>query len=388
LEEQIKKVLFLMAYPLDSGRGNNKQKFDGQMKSVKRLGYDVWFTACKDGVIFLCHNNEKIKIGKILISKRNFFKLIALCKSIFKIYKIQKFDLCYMRYSPCTFEIINALKVMKKHKTKIIVEIPTYPWRGEIKNNKHITYKFIILVLDFLYFKWMCKYIDLFTLIGENAREYGGIKAINIENGIDFDVNPLKENKNVTEEINILALAKMCYWHAYDRVIEGLKEYYLNNNIKREKILLHLVGSDGDGSLLKWTRMVKEYSLNKYVVIHGEKEGRELNEIFNFCDIGLGALGMYREDLDFTSSIKISVYCARGLPFIYSAKHNLLNERLKFCLKVANDNSPLNIEKVIGFVKFIRTQKNISKEMRRYAYRNMTWDIQFKKIFSNFNKKT
>ena len=219
-------VLFLMPYPLARHKKYDlTSKFDGQMNAMKNLGYDVWYTGYEHGIVYLCHGDNRIELGKTFKKEQNIIQFRAICKHIPKIVKIKSFDLCYMRYSPVIPEIVQALKILKKDKTKIVIEIATYPWKEERKKDKRVFRNFIIYTLSFLFEKKMNKFVDLYTLIGEKATQYGGVKAININNGVDANSISLKTWKNHSNEIHLLALAKMAYWHGYDRVIEGLFIY-------------------------------------------------------------------------------------------------------------------------------------------------------------------
>lgn len=175
----------------------------------------------------------------------------------------------------------------------------------------------------------------------------------------------------------------MSRWHGYDRLFEGLNEYKCLSN--RYRVIVHMVGSDGDGSLKKWKQLVEQLSLQDTVLFEGMKYGDELTQIINECDVGIGALGLYRKGLYLTSELKIREYCARGLPFIYSAKDTALCGELEFCYKVPNDNTPIDVSRIIEFCLKTREIKNLPEKMRSFAKEKMTWQAQFSKLFYSTN---
>ena len=382
----MKSILFLSAYPLSIKKKYNlTSKFDGQMNAMINMGYDVWFTGFDEGIVYLCHNDVKIRIGKTHKWDQNIIQIRGICKYMSDIVKIKKFDLCYMRFAPVIPEIVKALQILKNNNSKVIIEIPTYPWRSERKRDKRFLFNFIIVVLSFLFEKKMQKYVDLYTLIGEKASEYCGVKAINISNGVNPDSYPLKTWRLPSNEIHLLALAKMAYWHGYDRIIEGLRIYYSEYELSKPRIILHLVGNDADGSLEIWKKLIYKYNLEKHVFFEGIKMGKDLDELFDICDLGVSSLGFYRQNLNNTSSLKVSEFCARGLPFVYSAKNEFFYNNPNFCLEVPNNDSYICIKEIIEFTNSVRDIKNISIKMRNFSIENMTWEKQFYKIIKSLN---
>ena len=72
---------------------------------------------------------------------------------------------------------------------------------------------------------------------------------------------------------------------------------------------------------------------------------------------------------------------ARGLPFVYAHDDPHVSDKLPWCLKIPNDNSPVNMDCVDDFVSRLEHEERLTDRMREYAEDNMTWESQFKSVF-------
>lgn len=381
----MKKVLFLMAFPIDYTI-NLKNKFIGQMEAVENLGYEVWVTATKKDKIFLCSKNERIMVGKIPLIKQNIVRCHYIFKIIPKILSIIKFDFCYIRTVPPIFSYIKALKNIKQTNAKVIVEIPTFPKECEQKNSEKKIFNKGISFFEKINGKKESLYVDLYTIIGEQTKTYKNKPSINIENCVSLKNMPARKYKGRSNEVCILALANMAYWHGYDRIIESMHQYLLKYGSFPISVILYMIGTDGDGSLKKWKELVKKYHLEKHIKFEGMKSGEELNKYFEICDIGLASIGGFRKKSTVTSELKIREYMARGLPFIYATNDRAINEGKKYCMKVNDDNSMISFDCVLRFA--LNCKKNAiqyTRQMREEAENNMLWEAQFEKVFENLD---
>ncbi len=386
----MKDVLFIMKYIIDGKKDNLFIKFTGQINSVEKLGYNVWYTGCTEKEIYLCNKAKKIKIADIskkakkITDKIEFYNMLY--KSLRKFVKNNKinFEFAYIRNMFYCLNSKMLLGTLKKSSTKIIMEIPTYPVKNEIKLNNNLFLRYLLLINNNLS-RCYSKYVDLYTIIGENCEnKYLGKKAINIENGVQIEKIQKRIPSIIQNEIHILTLSRMAKWHGYDRLIRGLYDYYKNNN--NEKVVIHMVGNDGDGSLDQWRKLTSNLELNDFIIFEGYKTGDELNYIVNKCDVAVSSLGIYRNGVYNSSEMKSREYMARGIPFIYATNDEALVNADKYCYRVKNDNSNISINNIIEFVKVTRENKKIVDEMRKYAFYNMSWEKQFLKILKEVNK--
>jgi hypothetical protein len=383
MEKRLKKrILFVTRYDLIYPF-NLKQKFDNQMNAFKSMGYDISFIGYDLKNIYLCQQYKKYKLyflyWKFLPKFNNSILYTYIFLSVIKAFKYNKFDYIYIRYCPILPFYLKMVYFIKTHSSKLVIEIPSFPQQKEEDSDNRIYRRFVFFISRYLR-KNEAKYVDLYLLIGEKTHGFNlGKPALNIENGIDVESVNLRTPCITDSEIHILALANMARWHGYDRLILGLDEY-LNTNI-HTKITIHLIGNDGDGTLKKLKELVIKRRLCDYVFFEKAKYGIDLDNVFNRCDIGIGAIGLFRKKIDNTSELKIREYCARGIPFIYSGFDPVLKDNLEFCLKIPNDSSNVNIQCLIDFVKETRKNNQLPIKMRRFASSKMSWQIQFQKMF-------
>lgn len=381
------KVLVVTLRDLDDKIEN---KYPGINKALKNLGYDVWYTGIRNNTIYLCNSQDMIKVGKITCTYP---------EALVRVYKYQNFynaliniivlgycfDYCYFRSTIQIGAYGKALLKLKQSGLKVIVEVPTHPCKKEYKSDKRIWRKPIYNIMAYNE-EHNAKHVDLYVLIGEKDSEYLGRPAINIENGVNLEDIRIRKASFDTDNIHIIAVAKMAQWHGYDRLIEGLQLYKQNGRM--EKVIIHMVGPEGDGSLAEWLELSNNYGLENEIIFEGPMYGKELANLFDCCDVAIASLGMYRKNMNITSELKIREYMARGIPIIYATNDSAINEKWDYCLRVPNDSDPINMEQVINFAKKMRKNKNIPTEMRDYAAKHITWEKQFEKVFDWFQQRS
>lgn len=371
------KVLFIMKYPLEDAY-SVKNKFDGQMRAARMLGHDVYFVAYDHKHTYLIHGEEKkilknIWFGnwKIYIHTKAFWDLFT---SVSKALKTERFDVVYMRRCPLCYTGYRMCRRITDSGAKLVEEIPTYPGR----EGQPTFLRRIYLEYSRYWWRKVHPKLTMYTLIGEHADSIGEIPALNIENGTDVDLFALRQPKP-EEKIHLLALASMCRWHGYDRLIQGLAE--APEDI-RSGVIVDMVGDAGDGSLHEWKAMVEQLGLQEQVRFHGNKQGEELTAFFNSADIGVCSLGLYRVGFSSGSILKLREYVSRGLPFVCAGEDPSIPGDAPYALQIPNDDSPVDMVPVIDFAKKMRQMPEIPAQMRQYAKENMTWTAQMQKVFS------
>ena len=367
----MKKLLFLIFHGFDPNNGISK-KIAYQVNALKACGWDTHLcymdeTGSKKRIV----DNEVIAdYGNGLISKilkRTEFS------SITQYAKNHDIQFVYIRSNhnanPFT---IRMVKQMKEAGLKVVMEIPTYPYDTEYKAqgmSKHI-------ILDKLFRNQLAKHLDAIVTFSDDNTIFGQ-RAINISNGIDFDNIKLKPQQNDTsKELNLIGVAEIHYWHGFDRVVAGLANYYSKPH--KYIVNFHVVGyfySNEDEEFFK--SVVNKFQINNHVFIYGKKNGKELDDIFDKCDIGIGSLGRHRVGIQKIKTLKNREYAARGIPFIYSEIDDDF-EHMPYILKMPADESPIDINRVVDFYK----HQNITPKEIRDSIRDLSWKHQIGKVFN------
>ena len=263
---------------------------------------------------------------------------------------------------------IHMVKRMKKAGMKVVMEIPTYPYDQEYFYKK----MWRQLVQDKLFRKRLAKQLDAIVTFTEENYIFGQ-RTIKISNGIDFNRVWMKKNsQHPNNEFHLIGVAEIHRWHGFDRVIKGLAEYYATP--KEVKVYFHIVGyffSFVEEEEI--TNIIKDNHLESYVLLYGKKHGKELDNIFDQCDFGIGSLGRHRVGISDIKTLKNREYAARGIPFIYSENDTDFDMK-PYVLKVSADETAINIEKIIHFYQHL----SISPQEIRNSIENLSWKNQMK----------
>ena len=348
------------------------------------MGNKVYYLAYDHKHWYLVEANtqKKTVISNLKIHKPNLYlhtkAFWDMYKNACSVVNKQGFDLVYMRNHPFSHSAVKLFKILKKKSIPTVIEIPTFPPEREAAGKKSVIRK-VYGTYSKLCREKIEKNLSLYVLIGDKADSYHGVPAINIDNGTDTSLLPIRNYHTPTLPYHLIGVAAMSKWHGYDRLIKGISEL---NEADKKKIIFDVVGSEGDGSLASWKQLVKELSLEKQVVFHGYKTGDELNDLFDKADCGISALAFHRTGFYSGSVLKLREYSTRGLPFVYANDDPALTEELKFCIKFANDDTPIDVNMVIKFIESLKDNTITPQEIRNYAEEHMTWQKQFEKVFN------
>lgn len=385
----MESIIFFMLYDIDDLTFNNTKLLQ-QMNAAENMGLDVYYLGYSISGIYLCSlkNEKKEFICKIKYVKRNFLKRMQIFRAMLLVLKNYSFDYCYTRKMITTVNYGRCLKKLKQKGIKLTVEVPTYPDYEEFKKERRKFRKIAFKILKFIDM-YYSKYVDLFVLIGEKSNSYFGVKAINIQNGISIDCIKEWEPRFLKEnELHFIALANFCYWHGYERVIEGLYNYYKDNSSNKRKIYIHFVGPDEDGSLACWRELGKKKGIENHLIFEGKKYGNDLDSIFDTCNCAIGTLGCYKKGIVTDSSLKSLNYIARGIPFIHAGITYESEDIAPYLFKIKNDNTPINFEMVINYLNQLPDNLQITRKLRTYCENNCSWEKQLGKVMIELNKVT
>ncbi len=352
-----------------------RKKIKAQVKSLEKLTRSKLIEARieKENFYFGEKKIAKYKFKKVFFNK--ILKKIALVKILSRLKKEEYYkniDVIYIRNFKCTPMSISWLRFLKKQDLKILLEIPTYPYDREIRDNNSIVIKFLVW-LDKVYRKKLYLYVDKIITFSEDKKIFN-IPCINISNGIDLEEVKLikkKEHKGV----NFISVSQCHFWHGIDRFLYSLLQYRKNGG--KEEIKFYIVGEGSETPKLK--KIVEDnIELQDIVIFHGFKSREELDEIYNNSDIALGSLGIHRLKLESVQPLKNREYCAKGLPFVIGFNDpNFKNK--EYVYEVSYDDELIDIEKLIKWYKNLE----ISPEEIRKDAEDFTWDIQMKKVLDN-----
>lgn len=373
------KILFLIFHGFDETNGISK-KIRYQVKALRECGADVrvcYYDITPDGHRQWLVNEEVISdLGKgemAKIKKRVYFK------PIYEYARNESIDLVYIRSfhnaNPFTIHLIKQLKTTG---ARVIMEIPTYPYDQEYITPGMKVY----LTIDRHFRHKLARELDAIITFSDKEKIFG-VPTIRISNGIDFDAIPLKQRINDTShELHLIGVAEVHYWHGFDRLIQGLAEYYLQK--QSYKVFFHIVGQlSGERERQEIMPAIHNNGLAPYVILHGARYGKELDELFEQVDLGIGSLGRHRSGIDKIKVLKNREYAARGLTFTYSETDEDF-DNMPYVWKVPANETSMDIQKLIEFHQSIHLQPI---EIRN-SIANLSWKHQMQEVINQISLMT
>lgn len=294
-------------------------------------------------------------------------------------------DVFYVRFLAGDRAFVRFLKQLRENnpQAKILLELPDYPTTWYMTTSLLYTLIYLpIIIKDWNAGRKYKKYVDR-IVIPQKIENAFQIPVLPIENGINVSDVRCREPEK-TEVIRIIAVAGMCSFHGYDRLIEGLNNYYAQGE-KRE-VELHMVGGKAEpgNELSRYQDLCQKYHLEKRVIFYGEKKGEELDRVYDKCNLAVGSLGMYRIGYKMASSLKIREYLAKGLPVITGSRVDVFEKKdFPYYLEFENNDTPIGVQKIIDFYDSIYEEKDnrtINEKIREYAAKNCDMKSALKNV--------
>ena len=167
------------------------------------------------------------------------------------------------------------------------------------------------------------------------------------------------------DSINLIVVALFQNHHGYERLIEGMGDYYSKDNQPKRDVKLHMVGYGPEEGLYR--EKCDQYGVSERVIFHGKKAGSELDDIYNKADMAVTSLGMYKIGHKRGDFLKTGEYMAKGLPIVTGCPINSLDSDYRYYLEFPNDNTPIDIDRVIEFYDSIKDDSDLAETIRKYG---------------------
>lgn len=371
---------------------------------VMKRGYYICYATGTDfsGVEKKIENQTKIfqnyfEFEKIIIAKKktNFLKSImwrmpfgSFGRKYEKAFEeIHCPDFIYIRHVAADRNYLNFIKEIRERypNVELILEVPTYPYGRELLGDFSM---FPFYYKDIWYRRRLRKYVDKVVTFSD-AKHIFGISTIQTINGIIVDsITPIEPCKKEGKDINLLAVAMFQKYHGYERIIKGLAAYYNEVKDQPRNIILHMVGNGPEKDY--YEKLVKKLKMEEHVKFWGSKKGKELDSIYNLVDIAVSSLGLYKLKINLLSALKTREYLAKGLPMITGCKVDVLHHDFPYYLEYKNDDSIIDIKRVIDFYDEVycqgRDRNAVIAEIRQFAKEKVDMQIAMKPIVEYLNR--
>ena len=373
------KGLFIVFHGFSAHSGISKKIF-AQCEALRLGGIDI----------ALCHmeigpdgTQRRLAGDAVIRSFGNGFRAKVLKRisysDITDYIRREKVEFLYIRHDlNANPLLVGWLRRVRRLGVHIALEIPTYPYDAEFRESGWK--EKVQLQIDRLFRHSLARQVDRIVTFSDDDEIFG---QKTISNGIDFRTIPLKtELHDIAQEVRLLAVANIHPWHGFDRVIEGLKNYYAGPH--DQVVKLRIVG-DGMPDLIDgYARSIAAYGLEEYVEITGPRSGAALDAEFAWCDMGVASLARHRNGIESLKSLKNREYAARGIPFVYSERDSDF-DGMPYVVKAPADDTPLDIPGLLGWLD---TADRTPAHIRTTIEGTLSWKRQMQQVITEMKSPT
>lgn len=358
----------------DRASGVNK-KIDMQIAAFNKMGIELEIPD-----LSVQGNLDKV-VRRLPFIRSGFeIKLNALIKSVDKWDKV---DFVYIRHPMVSIQFLSMVKRIKQKGICVIYEFPTFPYD---KNSDKLSARLSLVKDKFSrgrLHKWVDKGVNF-----SGFNEIFQIPCFSIANGIDIDrISPRNIKNNDSKAIRFIGVALLTKWNGYDRLINAIHKY---STACDEVIEFHIVGKGDIFDELQ--NLVKKLHLEERVVLHGPLYGKDLDSLYDICDIGVGTLNPSRKYKNhIMSSLKTKEYAAKGMPFIKGDIDAVFDKKHPdFVFDVSDDESELDLKAIIDWYRALEdkySKDGLVKEIRNFASEELTWEKQLRPVATYIEEK-
>ena len=292
---------------------------------------------------------------------------------------------CFQNANPWLNHFFGKLK---KVGIKAVMEIPTYPYDQEFEGFSRT--ERLQLRIDQMFRKGLARQLEAIVTF-TNQEQIFGQRTIRVSNGVDLDSMPLHPRVDTSNELHLIGVAEVPYWHGYDRLIAGLGEYYKAKSdlpspvtwhpSPSKDVYFHIGGGVWKSEMYDdehapgFSELIKKYGIEDKVIFHDQLFGDALNAVFAQSNFAVGSLARHRSGISDIKTLKNREYASRGLPFVYSENDSDFDHQ-PYVLKVPADESPIDIARIVAFEE----QLTMTSLEIRQTVEHLSWKVQMQNV--------
>jgi len=338
--------------------------FSRVFSTVKLICLDLSTLVCmtfRNGLLVDTENlMSDVKVGRFYLSVELILERFLSSNPVF-----------YIRFSPMVnMGLPLCINRISKTESKLFLEVPTFPYDQELNDEERD--------LDSKYRDMIHSKADIIfsPSVPKGGDKIFGSRLIKILNGVDSRIFKTALPVFNAATFGIIAIGWLSPWHGFDRIISGLRDF--KKSIKNVDIHLHVVGDGPYASTLK--DYVQKEDSQSLVTLWGVLQGKQLDELFSQCQLGVDSLAWHRVNVYEAETLKGREYIARGLPLIQGYKNSSVQLESPGLIQVPADDSPIDLVTVYQQVKkyFSHGGPSIHRE---FAEKNYNWENIAKQQF-------
>lgn len=270
-------------------------------------------------------------------------------------------------------------KVKEKYpQCKIIIEIFSYPYDKD-DFGKWNAWPFYFK--ERIYRPRLKRYVDRFVTYTQD-REIFGIPTLCTTNGIVVENVRQIGGQFAQNRLSMIAVAFMQRHHGYERIIEGMYQYY-DEGAGTYQVELNLVGDGPEKSM--YQELVQKYHLEDYVHFYPTLTGQKLDELYDESDLALVSFGMYKVGyFGKMMALKSRECLAKGMPLLTGCAIDVLEDDYPYAKTFPNDAGAVDMAEVIRFFEQIKESSEgkgeLSDKIRQFALDHVSMEAVMRPI--------
>ena len=193
-------------------------------------------------------------------------------------------------------------------------------------------------------------------------------RQVVISNGIDPRTVAPRRMPSESQSLRILFVASPAPWHGVDRLLKGLALYRGDWPIE-----VILVGDYPTAT----HELARALGLERSVQFTGRLVGRELDAVFDRCQIAVGSLALHRLRMTEGSTLKVREYLMRGIPFVLAGPDvdlTAADEISHLVLQLPATDEPVDMNQVAQFAKIAMADREHGTKLRKFAEQHVTME--------------
>ena len=296
-------------------------------------------------------------------------------------------DLVYIRYPLASIAVLEFVRRVKKYypKVNILVEKQTLEVKELLST---VSFRNMALILRELALrKCVLSCVDYVICVTREISEYnlkiGAVNVLVMGNGIDGSLIETEVIHQSTDSdiVRLAYVGNLAKWSSLSAFVDYLAVRKFR--VDGKNIVLDIVGGGIQEKL--YSDLSRKYEAVEY---HGYLEGSRLHEVLRSSDYCLGSFGNYKRGLSESSNLKLRLYCALGIPFIYFDYDADFDDDSLRRVAVLLDSDvrqdylfDLVLERIFDDTDLAAR----SKLLIEFATKNLTWEAKFTKLFLELN---
>lgn len=330
------------------------------------------------------------------ITNKQYFNIIFQKKALIKHVtsyvseNLNRNELIYLRYPGASYELFKLSKkfknrIISEHQSKETAEILSLRSEHPISFNisrliSYFLYQIWPIYNEILWSKYYSKMLLAKVAVTNEIASYHSRFCKNVwvvPNGISVAKYKLRTSPILGDKLRIIFLkgtSGNAPWNGLDRLISSIDDFSNKENIE-----LIICGSIIEG----------EIPYRHYIKLTGYMNSEELDSLISNVHLGFSTLCLFRKNLEEAAVLKAREYYARGLPFVYGYIDPDLEKievAKNYSYKVENNESKLNFDLILNFIKNVYKDSNHPSIMRNIAIENLDWNIKMNHIKENITK--